>query len=190
MALPALKPTLQSKGAKHIFDLGPVLWKAGLGMALARTFWLFSRDLLNPPVPIWGELQVSPASITDLARRAALIYSLADPWDWRQGRHSDLLAKVYGHLDRCLQNQERARNHLYWRPTSARCAPGTAARLLTMPWAAWGGRWRLGASSVPIARIWENGTTKNESNILSRSVRLCSTRIIRKVVWKTHSWIS
>lgn len=109
LAFPALESFLQELGASEVLDLGLVLWKAGRQRALARTFWLLSRDLLNPPKPPeWRRLRVMPEIIGDLARRAALMYSLDDPWGWRQGRYHDLLLGVYDHLDHCLENEERA----------------------------------------------------------------------------------
>ncbi len=104
---PPLRATLARDTGRSTADLGPVLWKAGAGAELARTFWLLSRDLLQG-ADGWRQIGAAPAQITDLAMRAALLYSLDDPWQWRQGRYPLFLDQCYGHLLSCLQNQERA----------------------------------------------------------------------------------
>ena len=107
LALPILEATLQELGDNEVLNLGAILWNAGHQKALARTFWLLSRDLLNLPAPtFWQRLRVTPEAISDLARRATLIYSIDDPWGWRQGRYDDLLMQVYQHLDRCLEHEQ------------------------------------------------------------------------------------
>jgi hypothetical protein len=109
LALPILQATLQQMGVNEVINLGRVLWNAGCQKALARTFWLLSRDLLDPPAPaLRRRLQSTPEAISELARRAALMYSIDDPWGWRQGRYDDLLLHVYAHVDRCLEYQQRA----------------------------------------------------------------------------------
>ena len=93
-------------------DLGPILWKANRVTELARTFWLLSRDLMERPRPwrqrsAWLQINPEPAEITDLAVRAALIYSLSDPWKWRQGRSEHFLRDCYRHVLACLLNEEK-----------------------------------------------------------------------------------
>ncbi len=107
-AIPVLEPVLRQRGATAVFDLGPLLWQAERYTDLARTFWLLSRDLLEPPNTDWRRVGASNAAIIDLAQRAALIYGLGNPWAWRQGRSSLLVADCYAHLDRCLARQEQA----------------------------------------------------------------------------------
>ncbi len=106
-AIPVLESLLRQRGATVVFDLGPLLWQAERYTDLARTFWLLSRDLLEPPNADWRRVGASNAAIIDLAQRAALIYGLGNPWAWRQGRSSLLVADCYAHLDRCLARQEQ-----------------------------------------------------------------------------------
>lgn len=103
---PPLRSALARADGRRAGDLGPVLWKAGLGAELARTFWLLSRDLLQGG-EAWRSVGATPAQITDLAIRATLLYSLDDPWQWRQGRYPLFLDQCYGHLLNCLLYQEQ-----------------------------------------------------------------------------------
>ena len=116
LSLPVLAPMLQRISpteARDIIDLGTVLWKANRMADAARTFWLLSRDLLyrpasrEAPSSVWAWLAPSPQTITDLAIRAALIYSLGDPWRWRQGRYEIFLRDCYAHVMDCLLYQAK-----------------------------------------------------------------------------------
>jgi len=102
-----LRSSLKRLCEREVRDLGPVLWKAGRGAELARTFWLLSRDLLQGGEG-WHQVGATPAQITDLAVRAALLYSLDDPWQWRQGRYVLFLQQCYDHLLNCILYQEQA----------------------------------------------------------------------------------
>lgn len=106
LALPVLGSVFRQRGATNVIDLGPLLWQADRYTDLARTLWLLSRDLLQPPSQEWQKIGASLESISDLAQRAALIYGLGNPWDWRQGRYTRLVEGCYAHLDRCLEQQE------------------------------------------------------------------------------------
>lgn len=106
-AVQPLGSSLSRRKKRDVFDLGPVLWQSGHYAELARTLWLLSRDLLQPPNEIWRQLKVSTDEIAEMAQRAALIYSLGNPWAWRQGRFTLLMSECYTHLDRCLQQRER-----------------------------------------------------------------------------------
>ena len=108
LAIPVLERALCQRGATVVFDLGPMLWQAERSTDLARTFWLLSRDLLIPPNPVWLQLEATLDDIADLAQRAAFIFGLSNPWVWRQGRYSLLVAECYAHLDRCLERQAAA----------------------------------------------------------------------------------
>ena len=101
------------KQGHDVLDLGLVLWKAGQSAELGRTLWMLSRDLLERPksewlqTSAWIKVNASPGVITDLAIRAALIYGLSDPWQWREGRHHIFLQKCYAHVLDSLLNQEK-----------------------------------------------------------------------------------
>jgi len=105
LSFPVLAPVLKRVNTKHVLDLGSTLSKANQMNDLASTFWLLSRDLLERVYQEWMQINAEPADITSLAIRAGLIYSLSDPWQWRQGRHSVFLRQCYLHLDKCFENQ-------------------------------------------------------------------------------------
>lgn len=105
LSFPVLSPVLERVSTKPVLDLGSTLLKAGQMNDLASTFWLLSRDLLERVYQEWLQISAEPGDITSLAIRAGLIYSLSDPWQWRQGRHSVFLRQCYLHLDRCFENQ-------------------------------------------------------------------------------------
>jgi hypothetical protein len=121
LSFSALDSVLKGISPRGPLDLGLVLWKAGHTAELARTFWLFSRDLLERPVPqldkedeqtalgpsVWARINAAPEAITDLAVRSALIYGLSDPWQWRQGRYHIFLRSCYQHVQDCLLSQAR-----------------------------------------------------------------------------------
>jgi hypothetical protein len=107
LTITALCHFLERSTKQACLDLGPILWKANKSANLARVFWLLSRDLLDPPHKEWLQLNPSSDAVTDLATRATLIYSLSDPWFWRQGRYELFLTGCYEHLDRCLLRQEQ-----------------------------------------------------------------------------------
>ncbi len=106
-AFPVLHRVLQTLSPQPMLDIGPLLWRSSQHTNLARTLWLLSRDLLRLPNPEWAAIQATPAAITDLAIRAAMLYSLSDPWEWRQGRYEQLLRQCYQHVDICLSNEEK-----------------------------------------------------------------------------------
>lgn len=114
ISLGVLTPVLQKlrlNERQDVIDLGTILWKADRMAEVARTFWLLSRDLLDRPATrtspgsVWTVLAPEPSAITDLAIRAALIYSLGDPWRWRQGRYEIFLRDCYAHVLDCLRQQ-------------------------------------------------------------------------------------
>lgn len=108
LSFPILSPALKELTTCSLVDLGLVLWRAGKENELARTFWLLSRDLLYLPDPAWEMIRSRAEDRSDLARRAALLFSLSDPWTWRQGRYPMALAQVYMHLCQCLDAQARS----------------------------------------------------------------------------------
>ncbi|MCL5999011.1 MAG: AAA family ATPase [Chloroflexi bacterium] len=103
----ALEPAFRQSGFNVAADLGPVLCKVGQATALARVYWLLSRDLLQASGAEMAHLNVNLDAITDLALRAALIFSLSDPWSWREQRYDLFLRECYAHLDNCLLRQEQ-----------------------------------------------------------------------------------
>lgn len=105
LAFAGLEPVLRQFSSEKPQSLTLLLWKAGQVVALANTAWLLSRDLFEFPRPEWIKLNASPTVITLLAVQAVLIYSLSDPWRWRQQRYSLFLHDCYAHLDRCLERQ-------------------------------------------------------------------------------------
>lgn len=100
-----LSKSLHWLNSDHILDLGSILHKAGHRYELARTYFVFSSDLLKYPVT--KVIDVSSSQITDIAKRAMLIYSLGEPWAkrWR-ARYVQLIGEVYKHVWECLLNQE------------------------------------------------------------------------------------
>jgi AAA ATPase domain len=113
ICFPILEQVLRRPDTSVVLDLGPILRNAHQVTELARTFWLLSRDLLERPRPawrpisVWVQISAEPAAITDLAVRAALIYGLSDPWQWRQSRYALFLRDCYTHVSACLLSQEQ-----------------------------------------------------------------------------------
>jgi hypothetical protein len=106
LAFPVLTSFITHGQGREVVDLGPVFWKAGRAMELARTYWLLSRDMLQLRGPVWRSISATPEEITNLAVRAALIYSLYDPWQWRQSRYPLFLRECYTHVMQCLDGQK------------------------------------------------------------------------------------
>lgn len=86
-------------------ELGGPLSRAGHDVALAQTLSMLARDGMDSE-PVASTL--SPATLTDLARRGVLLTSLGNPWVWRQGRYEQLLSTAYQILRSSLLNQARA----------------------------------------------------------------------------------
>ncbi|MCA9930181.1 MAG: ATP-binding protein, partial [Anaerolineales bacterium] len=110
IAFPVLIPILTAASSEDAIDLGVLLWRAGHKSELARTLWLLSYDLLHLPDPAWKVIEAKPEDITGMALQAAQIYSLLDPWRWRQGRYQQFLTGCYQHVLDCLLNQETLAN--------------------------------------------------------------------------------
>ncbi|MCA9928880.1 MAG: hypothetical protein KC419_10400, partial [Anaerolineales bacterium] len=110
IAFPVLIPILAAVSSEDAIDLGVLLWRAGHESELARTLWLLSYDLLHLPGPAWNVIEAKPKDITGMALQAAQIYSLLDPWRWRQGRYQQFLVGCYQHVLDCLLNQETLAN--------------------------------------------------------------------------------
>lgn len=108
IAFHVLRPVLSHISGGEVLDLGVLLWRSGNRTDLARTLWLLSSDLLHLPSPNWNVIEAQPADITSMALQAVQIYSLLDPWQWRQGRFQHFLHACYQHLVDCLLNQEAA----------------------------------------------------------------------------------
>ena len=85
-AFGALESLLKRLTGAPVGPLGPVLFAAGRTGALARTWRLLARDLMQSGV-LQDRLAVTPEQVTDLALRASALHDLADPGQWRQGRH-------------------------------------------------------------------------------------------------------
>ena len=106
LVLPALEALLRGTAPICWPTLPMLLCRAGHELALARTSWLLSRDLLAYARTPGSELD--PSCITRLAARATHLYSLLDPWIWRQGRQALYLRDAYQHLQACLcQSQQQ-----------------------------------------------------------------------------------
>ncbi len=101
----AISPVVSPLKSEPVLDLALVLYRARKETELSRTFLLLSSDLLK--FPLLAKTGPSPEQITDMARRATLIYSLSNPWHklWR-ARYSHLISLAYSHLVECLRNQE------------------------------------------------------------------------------------
>lgn len=106
IAFPILKPALRFITSENTLDFCPILWRSGRETEVARTLWLLSRDLLRLPSTAWRVINAKPEIISGMAQQAALIYSLQNPWLWRQGRYAQFLKQSYQHLLDCLLNQE------------------------------------------------------------------------------------
>jgi hypothetical protein len=107
LSFPALTPALEGISQHPSLDLGPLLWDAGQGPSVARTLWLLSRDLLNASDPSWLSIKSQSGVITDMAWRAASLYGLSNPWEWRQGRYDQFIEKCFNNLLICLLNDEQ-----------------------------------------------------------------------------------
>jgi hypothetical protein len=93
--LPVVRSLVGSSSGRSFQELSNVLWKLGKVHSLARSLWLTAHDLIQ------GMSGQEPASVTflnlvlDSALRACCLYSLADPWGWRQGRWKVYLEGSY-----------------------------------------------------------------------------------------------
>lgn len=84
-------------------SLSELFWKIGETSTLARSLWLASYDLMNGlcgPMP--GTQTILDSSI-DTALRACVLYSLSNPWTWRQGRWRVYLEGCYKTLVTALR---------------------------------------------------------------------------------------
>ncbi len=101
-SFPALFDQLQYLPV-HQLDLGDVLWKAGQVHCVPRTFWLLSQDLVSRLTPAQASREACLADLIDLSARACAIYSLFNPWLWRQGRWGSHLENSYRSLLNILE---------------------------------------------------------------------------------------
>jgi hypothetical protein len=105
ITFPPLQEKLTTKAQGGIqFSLGRILWYKRK-QSLARTFWLLSRDLIQP-TELVGENERNTA--IELAIRATTLYSLLNPWDWRQSRWTIDLKHCYADLNQYLETALRA----------------------------------------------------------------------------------
>jgi len=86
------------------FDLGLVLFKANRKVSLARSLWLLSRDILQKLLELSDKNVEMYKAALDACLRALQIYSLSNPWNWRQGRWGLYLQEVYQTLHQILRN--------------------------------------------------------------------------------------
>lgn len=112
VAFHVLQPILGVVSKEDVVDLSVLLWRSRHRADLARTLWLLSTDLLHLPGSSWNAIKAKPADITTLALHAAQIFSLLDPWQWRQGRFQQFLTDCNRHLLTCLLNQETSADNI------------------------------------------------------------------------------
>ncbi len=92
---PLVRLFLRNQPVSDFQSLSDILWKIGDSNTLARSLWLVSYDLMNGlcgPMP--GNLTYLEATL-DTALRACVLYSLSNPWKWRQGRWRVYLEGCY-----------------------------------------------------------------------------------------------
>ena len=97
--------TSKTEGTVEPDQLDRLLWKAGHETSVAETLALLARDGLQYQAR--GGL-MSPEILCDLARRALMLFSLGNPWAWRQGRYEQLIGLAYQVLQKTLEYHARS----------------------------------------------------------------------------------
>jgi hypothetical protein len=100
-----LRSYLKRVGLEDWQDLGPIFLKAGQTKALARNAWLLVRDLMNWPGELREDYQILQADLIQTIIHSCALFSLANPWEWRQGRYSQMIAGVYDTLNMVFTKQ-------------------------------------------------------------------------------------
>lgn len=108
-SLPITFPVLASVASriadKEVLDLGAVLRNSGRIADLASIFLLLSRNLLVDRVR-WQDSNIPAQEVSNLARRAALLCSLSDPWDpHKLPRYEIGLDNSYENLNACISHE-------------------------------------------------------------------------------------
>jgi len=104
-SLPLIQPKTKAGNTVEWGNLGPLLYKADNTKAMARSSWLLVRDMLNWPR---ADLDAVKTSFNDLSRVILYdceIFSLLNPWSWRQGRYTQTIESLYETLKKVLERQ-------------------------------------------------------------------------------------
>ncbi|MFZ1106878.1 MAG: ATP-binding protein [Rhodomicrobium sp.] len=102
-----LGPFLESFSGKTAAPLGPILFKAAKTKAIARTYWLLSRDLLHSN-SLQNRIGIPFDKVVDLAVRALALYDLDEPWNWRQERYQLLRERCRADALEAIKHQIEA----------------------------------------------------------------------------------
>ncbi len=104
-------------GVQHWQDLGPVLHKVGNTKVLARNAWLLVQEMRDWPGDKRRRWHLSRGIEFHTVARSCVLFSLEDPWQWRQGRHVHMLTRVYqvlvAILERLSQSTPFPYRHYY-----------------------------------------------------------------------------
>jgi hypothetical protein len=100
ITFPVLYEILPQSREATFVDLGQVLGKMQQEQTLARTLWLLSQDLASSGL---AQRLKNQDALLEMAVRACNIYSLSNPWLWRQGRWGVYLEGCYRALEQLLE---------------------------------------------------------------------------------------
>jgi len=94
-----LRTYLKSVGIENWQDMGSIFLKAGETKSLARNAWLLVRDLMDWSREQREDYQVLLPDLIQVIIHSCALFSLVDPWEWRQGRYSQMMVGVYDTLN-------------------------------------------------------------------------------------------
>jgi hypothetical protein len=114
---PMVRFFLRDRSPHNYQPLNDLFWKIGHINTLARSLWLLSYDLMNGLCGPMPGTQNSLEIALDTSLRACTLYSLYDPWRWRQGRWRVYLEGCYHTpltlLRRAAEELDPAMAHYY-----------------------------------------------------------------------------
>ena len=100
---PLVRNLLLEKSTGSAYGLSDILWKMGKIPTLARSLWLTSLDIIQEHGVPGHNSQAFLNMLLDSTLRASSLYSLEDPWRWRQGRWRIYLEESYHTVHLILQ---------------------------------------------------------------------------------------